>query len=165
MIRYWQQESSLAAIKVVMTTEHNRGKDVQVMQKITTSEFIGCIFGEVICGRRKDYHKCEKHTFDLSWPISFHMQHGMDFMYKYYVDTSVYFSPLALVNHSCNPNTHFYTCWMDGCVLLCVYSFRDIPAGSFLSYNYWSDSLKEVAISFPQGYHCGTKECVFPAKI
>ena len=112
--------------------------------------------GEQISSRRAKYRNSHNCCFDVSWPVD----HTSIMQFSFELDTTVWRNNLALANHSCVPNAAYYKMWSRGTIIIAVYALKNIPAGSYVHFDYWpEDENAEYGGFDDEACQCGNENC------
>jgi SET domain-containing protein len=147
-------------VQVAFEEEPSMGTGVKTLARVKKGAFIGFVFGEIITTRRCGFRKREENVYDMRWPVL----PGSSAYWEYKLDTTVYTSTLAFINHSCDPNAKLFTMVYNNMPVLAVFAERNIPAGGFIHCDYWSQDPAENQLGFDRsGCRCNSPLCRFPA--
>lgn len=152
--------TSICVVEEIAKCGYSLGYGVRSLQSVDADGFLGFIFGETISKTRKQFRESINvpiSMFDFKYDVS-------GITYHYYLDTRVFYSPLALCNHDCEPNAEYYFMIYNNKPVLAVFAISKIKSGQFIHFDYWRE--QEVADQdmwdfFPDGCKCGRRTCKF----
>ncbi|KAF8661635.1 hypothetical protein AX16_001277 [Volvariella volvacea WC 439] len=123
-----------------------KGWGVFAMKKILAGSFIGIYAGEILTDaqgeeRGKIYDSIGRtYLFDIDFH---HLREGTNWDTKYVVDAYHAGNFTRFLNHSCDPNSALYPCYIDeGNIdkpLLAIFATRDIEADEEICFSYFGD--------------------------
>jgi hypothetical protein len=117
--------------------EQGKGWGLAVLENVKKGDLIIEYVGEIIDEKTKE--EClrqwaEEHPNDPNFYV-------MALGQGWFIDARVEGNFARFINHSCEPNAIVHTINVNGLLRNGIFALRDIPAGTFLSYDYHFETL------------------------
>lgn len=144
-------------VKIVSESHGKFGLGVVATEDIQQNQFLGLVYGEIICHSRMKL----RNNLDFTWDMIWELDNGMK--YKYYLDTSAFVGILGYANHSCDPNAKYFLMAYNNKPVIAAYAKKKITSGRYVHFDHYSVVKRDRDI-FPEGCMCGSAKCRYPKK-
>ena len=131
--------------------EHGKGWGLVVLEDVKKKDLIIEYVGEIIDEKGKEDRLkvwTEEHPNDPNFYV-------MALGKGWYVDARSEANFARFINHSCDPNAIVHTINVSGYLRNGIFALRDIPAGTFLSYDYHFETMRGDRFVC----RCGSAKC------